>query len=185
MKRWRVVGVVLSLAGVALFVSESTAPLHGSGGGVDVSSVDGGSRTFDIAMVTVHNATRRAVRVLRVSPHIIGRLVFEGASLESAPDHNPGEGVTDASFENAGDSLAPITPTHHPVVPAGANETLIVRVHIAAGTAGGATLSVSLRYRTGGIEYQTAYKMPYVVCAHTFDGGTCNRRDRTVAPAAT
>jgi hypothetical protein len=196
MKRWRVVGVVFSLAGLALAVSScstsgvvsvpaSKAPLRSSGGGVDVSSVDGGSRTFDIAMVTVHNAAPGDVRVLRVSPRIIGRLVFDGASLESAPDNNPGEGVTDAPFENPGDSLAPITSTHHPVVHAGANETLIVRVHIAAGAAGGATLSVSLRYRTGGVVYDTSYKMPYVVCAKTFDGGTCTQlHDRTVAAAA-
>jgi hypothetical protein len=200
MRRWRLGGVVLSLAGVALFVSscatgatgavvsvpESTAPLHSSGGGVDMSRPDGGSRTFDIAMVTVHNATPGNVRVLRVSPRLIGRLVFDGASLESAPDNNPGEGVTDAPFENPGDSLAPITSTHHPGVRAGATETLIVRVHLAPGTAGGATLSVSLRYRAGGIVYQTAYKMPYVVCAKSFDGGTCNHlHERTVAAAAT
>jgi hypothetical protein len=152
MQQVRLVGVVFSLAGGALFVAscatsgvvsvpESTAPLHSSGGGVDVSSVDGSARTFDIAMVTVHNAAPGTVRVLRVSPHITGRLVFDGASLESAPDNNPEEGVTDAPFpERPGDSLAPITATHHPVVPAGANETLIVRVHLAPGDAGGATL---------------------------------------------
>jgi hypothetical protein len=50
--------------------------------------------------------------------------------------------------------------------------------------AGGATLSVSLRYRTGGIVYRTSYKMPYVLCADAFDGGTCNvLHDRTLAVA--
>jgi hypothetical protein len=197
MKRWRLVGVVVSLGGVALFVAscstsavvsapESTAPLHSSGGGVDVSTPNGGSRQFDIAMVTVHNAAPGNIRVLRVSPHIIGRLVFDGASLESASDNNPGEGATDAPFPvDAGDSLAPVTSSHHPVVRAGANETLIVRVHIPPGQAGGATLSVSLRYRTGGIVYTTSYKMPYVVCAGAFDGEMCNQlHDRTVAAAA-
>jgi hypothetical protein len=204
MKRRRLVGVLLGLCvlgGLALFmafrstghggivsVPESSAPLHSSGGGVYVSSVDGASRKYDVAMVTVHNAAHRDVRVLAVSPRIIGRLVFDGASLQSAADNNPGEGVTDAPFpEKAGDTLAPITRTRHPLVHAGANETLIVGVHIPPGKSGGATLSVSVRYRAGGVVYQTTYKMPYVACAQSFDGGTCNvllDRTRAFADAA-
>jgi hypothetical protein len=196
MKRWRLIGGLLFLGGSALLVAscssggidsvpESSAPLHSSGGGVYVSSADRGSQKIDVAMVTVHNAVHRNVRVLRVSPHIIGRLVFDGASLQSASDNNPGEGVTDAPFpENPGDTVAPITATRHPLVHAGANETLIVRVHVPPGKAGGGTLSVSVRYRTGGVVYSTTYRMPYVVCAEAFDGGTCTLLQDRVRAAA-
>jgi hypothetical protein len=191
------VSVLLGLGGLALVISscsssgvvsapEASAPLHSSGGSVETSQAHGGSRRFDIAMVTVHNAARKDVRVLQVSPRTIGRLVFDGAALLSSADNNPGEGDTNAPFPvQPGQSLAPITPSRHPVVHAGANETLIVRVHVPPGKAGGATLSVSLRYRTNGIVYRTTYKMPYVLCTKAFDGGTCTQlQNRTLSAAS-
>jgi hypothetical protein len=91
-----------------------------------------------------------------VSARTIGRLDFDGASLESVPDNNPEEGETRAPFPKVpGESLAQITRSHHPLVRPGANENLIVGVHVPPGKTGGAILSVSLRYRTGGHVYQT------------------------------
>jgi hypothetical protein len=170
-------------------VPASSAPLRDPGGGADIFTADAGTQEESLALVTVHNAAPGAARVLGVSVRTIGSLVFDGASLESLPDNNPGEGVTRTPFPKVpGESLAPITRLHHPLVRSGADENLIVRVHLRPEMAGGATLSTSLRYRTGGRVYHTVYVMTYVQCAGSFDGfaGTvCNQlHDRARAFAA-
>jgi hypothetical protein len=184
------VGLALLATSGATFgvitVPESAAPLRDPGGGVDITMADGGSHEDSLALVAVHNTAPGAVRVLSASVRTIGRIHFDGASLESVPDNNPGEGVTRTPFPKVpGESLAPITRAHHPLVRPGANENLIVRVHVPPGKAGGATLSVSLRYRTGGIQYQTVYVMTFVLCAGGFEGGAgivCDQlHDRTRA----
>jgi len=201
MTHWRNIKAAVPVVGLALGLSllaascgtagvittpQSSAPLRSSVRGIETTGADGGSREVSIALVIVHNAAPGPVRVLGVATHTIGRLDVDGASLESVPSNRPGEGVTRTPIPaTPGASWAAITRSQHPLVRAGSNEALIVRVHVPPGEAGGATLSVSVRYRTDGTVYRTTYPMTYMLCAGAFDGGLCNQlRDRMLAQIA-
>lgn len=63
-----------------------------------------------VAEVGMHNTAPGTIRILSVSARAIGRLDFDGASLESVPDNNPGEGERTVPVPKVpGESLAPIT----------------------------------------------------------------------------
>jgi hypothetical protein len=170
-------GLVLSLSSVfagsgVTTVPQTSAPLHSTMGVDDGSMAGAGSLENSIVLVIVHNVAPGPVRVLGTSTRTIGRLHVDGSSLETVPDNNPGEGVTRTPFQSPpGAVWSAITRTHHPLVRPGAEEVLAVRVHIPPGKAGGATLSASLRYRTGGKLYRTTYPMSFMFCAGTFEGG--------------
>ncbi|HEX3794318.1 MAG TPA: hypothetical protein VHV57_07440 [Acidimicrobiales bacterium] len=137
-------------------------------------ATDAGSRKYDLAIDLLHNKGPGAIQIVGATPHINGRLKFDGAFLLASTTNNPGGGIADAPFPlRSGESLTPITSSRPPIIKQGGKQFLVVRVNIPNGKMAGEAVSVVVHYRSGGHQYSTSYGVGVVLCRAKFVDGAC------------